>query len=248
MKKNESSASRFVELKKKYFENGISSLTFEEVLELLLMFSDSRVDASGLAKKLSSTFGSLRTVFEAPRVSLKDMGLKDKEAVLLMMMPGLCKKYRICKTELKFHNKPLNTGDEIAEYILPHFTGKRVEVVILLLMDKHKRVRYCGITDEGTINASDVSIMKTLELCVRYKACYAVLAHNHPSGIALPSGKDIEITSRLIKTMKLIGVDLIDHIIFSESEWTFLSELDTTKELFAGEQTLNDKKKPKKTV
>ena len=76
MKKNESSASRFVELKKKYFENGISSLTFEEVLELLLMFSDSRVDASGLAKKLSSTFGSLRTVFEAPRVSLKDMGLK----------------------------------------------------------------------------------------------------------------------------------------------------------------------------
>ena len=71
-----------------------------------------------------------------------------------------------------------------------------------------------------------------LELCVSCNAKYAVLAHNHPSGIALPSEVDITVTKRLIETCSLIGVKLLDHIIFSDTDRTFLSKYEETKALF----------------
>ena len=236
MKKNADSDERFVELKNRYYENGLESLSEQEQLELLLRFSDKRIDSASLAEKLLSEYGCLHTAFEMPFAALSDMGLNDKEAALLMMMPQLYERYRISIVEQKYRGKPLDTDEAVAEYMSPHFSCNREEIVVLLLLSKHRTPLLCDIINDGTVNASDINIRKILELCVSNNAEYAVIAHNHPSGIALPSEKDIDATLRLIEKTSLIGVTLLDHIIFADSERTFLSKLNNTKCLFIKKQ------------
>ena len=232
MKGNAHSSERLDELKNRYCEKGLEQLTDKEILELLLRLSDRRIDAALLSERLMSGFCNLRSVFEAPYVVLKDMGLSDKEAALLMMFPKLYERYQLSIVEQKYRGKALETDNDVAEYISPRLMYKRCEFVVLLLLSKQRRVLYCGVVDEGTVNASDVNIRRILELCVSCNAKYAVLAHNHPSGIALPSEVDITVTKRLIETCSLIGVKLLDHIIFSDTDRTFLSKYEETKALF----------------
>ncbi len=223
---------RRAELKRRYLEDGIEQLSEKEIIELLLRTSDVRVDAETLSEKLINVYGSLRSTFEAPRIPLREIGLNDKETALLMLMPRLYERYMISIAVQKYCGKALDTDEAIAEYIAPRLLRKRCEYVVLLLLSKRRRALYCGVVNDGVANGSDVDIRNILELCVNSNAEYAVLAHNHPSGIPLPSEFDITVTKRLIEKMALLGVTMLDHIIFSETDKTFLSKLEETKDLF----------------
>ena len=119
----------------------------------------------------------------------------------------------------KFRNyDKIVTDDNIADKIKYKFIGRNYEAVVLMLLDSKNKEVFCGVISKGSIASNEIYIRKIVELAIIYNARAAVIAHNHPSGIALPSGEDMVATKRTFESLKLINVYLMDHIIVADDD------------------------------
>lgn len=208
-------------VRKRYLSEGLDSFEDHEILELVLFYSYPRRDTNELAHRLLDTFGSLSAVLEAPVDSLKGAGLCENAAILLRMIPDLSRAY----LDDRNNNKSKIIGyDALGDYFVNKFVGRKDENLILLLMDAKGKEVFCGVISKGSATGSDVPLRKIVDLAMRYNACNAAVAHNHPSGIALPSRADIRATEEMVSTLSVIGVYLIDHFIIADNEYISLRE------------------------
>ncbi len=198
-----------------YLKDGLDNFNNHQILELLLFYALPQKDTNPLAHKLLDEFGSISAVFDAPISQLRRVGLTDNTISLLKLIPDLSRVYNMDKTD--YNSKYIDIS-KLCEYFRPKFIGRVDEVLYVLLLDKKYKELYCGLISKGSINTTDVPIMKILEMAVSYKASFVAIAHNHPTGIALPSPDDIKTTKMLYDALKLINRPLIDHIIVSEDD------------------------------
>ena len=167
-------------------------------------------------------FGTVDAVFDAPMNMLKEVeGIGESAAVFIKMISGLARIYM----ERKFKNieKVPNMSD-INDKITFKFIGRTEELVVIVLLDAKGKVLYEGVVNKGTVNAVDIYARKIIELIVLYNASSVIIAHNHPSGFAVPSVEDIESTSKLNKVLKSMHVELLDHIIVADGDYVSLRD------------------------
>ena len=95
---------------------------------------------------------------------------------------------------------------------------------ILILNTKHKIVAVHEIS-RGTLNASTVHPREVFKPAVLHNAAAIICFHNHPSGEPKPSKEDIEATNRLVEAGKIMGIEVLDHIIVGDDKYTSLKEM-----------------------
>ena len=194
-----------------------------QLLELLLCYASPQGDVNGLARALLDQFGSLAGVFDALPPSLTRVdGVGEHTAVLLKLIPKLAGRYSTIRS---------SPGDILAssraarDYLLPYFqTGPRNEMVYLVCMDAKYKVLGCHKLGEGTVNAADITPRRVVELALAHNASAVLLAHNHVSGLALPSNADLLTTETLARVLREVGVELADHLIFTEDDMVSLKD------------------------
>ena len=194
-----------------------------QLLELLLCYAIPQGDVNGLAHALLDQFGSLAGVFDALPPSLTRVdGVGEHTAVLLKLIPKLAGRYSTIRS---------SPGDILAssraarDYLLPYFqTGPRNEMVYLVCMDAKYKVLGCHKLGEGTVNAADIAPRRVVELALAHNASAVLLAHNHVSGLALPSNADLLTTETLARVLREVGVELADHLIFTEDDMVSLKD------------------------
>lgn len=76
----------------------------------------------------------------------------------------------------------------------------------------------------GSLNASIVHPREVYKEAIKRSAASVICLHNHPSGDPSPSREDVEVTKRLAESGKIIGIDLLDHIIIGENKFVSLKE------------------------
>ena len=135
---------------------------------------------------------------------------------MLNMMPQAFRFYQVDKNK-KIH--ALTTLDKCGEYLVSYFQGRRNENVFLLCLDAKCRVLCCRQLTEGSVNSANLSVRQVVEVALGVGATSVVLAHNHPSGIALPSGEDILSTRRIAAALEAVDVTLVDHIVVSDGDY-----------------------------
>ncbi|MBU4533325.1 MAG: DNA repair protein RadC [Firmicutes bacterium] len=94
---------------------------------------------------------------------------------------------------------------------------------VLLLTTKHRVIRIETVTI-GTLNSSPVHPREVFRPAIKHGACAVVLAHNHPSGDPEPSSQDRQLTQRLVEAGRLIGIEVLDHIIVGDGRFVSLKE------------------------
>ena len=194
-----------------------------QLLELLLCYAIPQGDVNGLAHALLDQFGSLAGVFDALPPSLTRVdGVGEHTAVLLKLIPKLAGRYSTIRS---------SPGDILAssraarDYLLPYFqTGPRNEMVYLVCMDAKYKVLGCHKLGEGTVNAADITPRRVVELALAHNASAVLLAHNHVSGLVLPSNADLLTTETLARVLREVGVELADHLIFTEDDMVSLKD------------------------
>lgn len=217
-------------MREKFLRDGLDGFEPHTVLEILLYNVIPRRDTNEIAHRLMDVFGSLAGVFDAPYEELlKIEGIGETAAALLKMVPPLSRRYLEDKYESGGCVADIETAGEI---LLKKFIGRMNETIILLLMDSKGKLLFSGMINEGTVNAADVYIRKIVELGVRYNATSAIISHNHPSGIALPSREDLLTTRSVHDALALVGVKLIDHIIVADDDYVSIAQSGIMPELF----------------
>lgn len=209
-------------LKQRFLEQGLDGFTDIQALELLLFYSVPRQDTNPIAHKLLEHFGSLSQVLEAPAEELMKVGgIGEHSAVLLSLMNQMSRFYLVDRAR---REKVLPTIDDCARYMMPYFYGRTNETVFLLCLDAKCKALSCKEVGEGTINSAGVSVRKIVETAIREGASTVVLAHNHPSGIALPSTEDIQVTYRVAAALAAVEVQLADHIVVAEDDYVSMAQ------------------------
>ena len=205
-------------MKERFLREGIEHFEPHNVLELLLFYSIPQKDTNETAHKLIERFGSLSAVFDAPFSELiKIEGVKEHSATLIKLIPELAKRY-VSETG-SFSGTFLPTVDDVGKYFKSKYIGVTKETVYLLLLDNKYKVIDCIKIHEGSVNSSAITMRKLIEAAIETKASFAVLAHNHPGGIALPSSDDIFTTRETARAFTLIGVDFLAHILVAGDKY-----------------------------
>ena len=203
-------------IKTRVLEEGLDNFTDIQVLELLLFYAIPRRDTNPIAHALLNRFGSLSQVLEAPVEELKKVeGIGQEAAVFLQLITAAGRYYLVDKN---MQSKVLKTVDQCGQYLLPFFFGRQVETVFLLCLDAKCKVLCCREIGEGSVNSAGISIRKIVETALGANATAVVLAHNHPSGIAIPSGEDIQTTYRIAEALRAVEVHLVDHIVVADGD------------------------------
>lgn len=209
-------------MKKKLLEHGLDAFEPHEVLEILLYYAIPQRNTNDIAKNLIDCFGSISSVLDASMDALKGAGLTEHQAIYLKMMPEITRMYMLDKYE---NPKKVVNYDELAAYIMDKFIGfEEKENVFLMLMDKKGKEVYSGMIAHGDFDGADFSVRDIVMLALNYGAVSAVLAHSHPSGVALPSQADVTATRNVKKALDLVNITLLDHYIVADHDCVSMAE------------------------
>ena len=215
--------------KQKFLASGFENMLDYEILEMLLFYSIPYKNTNVIAHDLINTFGSISSVFDSSVENLKTVdGITENSAILIKMIPNLLQVYSTDKYKLEniFNVK------KACDVFLKKYIGVINETVYLALADSAGRLIYIGKISEGNLNKSHIYIRKLISTVLQHNAKYAILSHNHPSGIALPSLSDIETTKKLKSVLASLDITLIDHIIVANNNAVSLKSSDEFKYIF----------------
>ena len=204
-------------LKQRFLDHGLDDFTEVQALELLLFYAIPQKDTNPIAHNLVNTFGSLSQALEANVEELKKVpGISDHSATLLSLVTELARYYQVNSAE---RTEVLTTLDACGAYLVPRFFGRSNETVFLLCLDAKCKVLGCKEVGEGSVNSAGISIRKIVEIALNMKATTVILAHNHPSGVAVPSAEDVQTTRRLAAALSAVEVHLADHIVVADGDY-----------------------------
>lgn len=203
--------------KQQFLRHGLDAFADHEALELLLFYSIPQQDTNPLAHRLINRFGSLSAVLAAPPEELMQVkGVKASTAVLLSLVPQIYRRARMSLTESE---EILDTAERQGRYFLELFTAQSSEVMYQLCLDAKGRKLNVYKVCEGDVGSVGLSVRTIVENALRCKAALVVLAHNHPSGVALPSAADKCATRQVWDALDPIGICLLDHIIVADDDF-----------------------------
>jgi DNA repair protein RadC len=167
-------------------------------------------------------FGSLSRVLEASPEELMEVNyIGDNVATLFKLVTALGRYYQV---NCAMREKILTTIDECGKYLTPFFFGRQQETVFLLCLDAKCKVLCCEKVGQGGVNSAGVPIRQIVETALKANATSAILAHNHPSGLALPSREDVQTTRRVAAALDAVEIELTDHIIVADQDWVSLAQ------------------------
>lgn len=220
-------------MRQKFLKYGMEGFAPHEQLEFILYYAVPQRDTNPIAHELLNRFHSLSGVMNAPiEELLKVKGVGETAAVYLKMLPQFC---RIYEQDSESGRLRMSSNEEIAQFLSKRFIGRDNEVIVLLLMDSANHVLFCDVVNEGTAVSTNIYIKSVVELAVRYRAVYAVLSHNHPSGNCMPSRQDVLSTRWVYDALQTVEVRLIDHVIVAGKDYVSLRESEILPEIFGDE-------------
>ena len=94
----------------------------------------------------------------------------------------------------------------------------------MLLLNTRNQVMGQRVVYIGNVNSSVIRPAEVLRAAVIESAPSIIIAHNHPSGDPTPSPEDVSITRELVQAGKLLGIDLLDHVVIGGDRWVSLKE------------------------
>lgn len=217
-------------LRETFRKAGTDKIPDHNLLELLLFYSIPRKDTNEIAHRLLATFGSLDRVFNAPYERLLEVeGMGESSALLISMIPGICRRYIESTTEKKIN---LSEPEMMTEYVVSKFYGEKIEKFLMICLDSTGNLINCCELGSGTTGTVMVDKRLTLETAFRNNADTVVFAHNHPNGIAAPSKEDINMTTEFSSLFRKVGIRLADHIIAGGSDVISLASVQKFKPIF----------------
>ena len=203
------------------FNKSPEVLSDHELLEAILFLMIPRVDTNPIAHNLLRLFGSLTAVFNAPPNELCAVKGVGKAVAVRLHLIG--KTYeRMIKEKSK--GKKIRSLSDVSEVVLTDFYNLKKERCAIYLLNARFNILHCLFYDNNEYGKVEAEPKEVLSAITSHKPKYILIAHNHPSGLLMPSIKDDYTTANLVKLCELLDVDVIDHLIIADSEYYSYSQ------------------------
>lgn len=207
-------------LRERFLRSGFKGFADHEIVELLLTFCLPRRDVKPLAKVLLKNFGSIRQIIDADLSHLQAIpGMGTVTPVAIRFIKQLAERY-FWETSTEDQGNVLDTYEALRKFWILRLGSQKREILEVAFLDTHLRLLKEGVVQlaEGVVDRTPVSLRKIVESALEHHAHAIVMAHNHPSGSALPSDGDFAATRKIEKYMTELGITFVDHLIIADNE------------------------------
>ncbi|MBK8181636.1 MAG: DNA repair protein RadC [Candidatus Competibacteraceae bacterium] len=208
--------------REKMLQRGAVALSDAELLAIFLRVGVRGRSAVDLARDLLKQHGGLRILLELDQTGFcATPGLGPAKYVQLQAVLELARRY--LEQTLQRGDAIQSVGDT-RRYLMAKMRHHPHEVFAVLFLDnKHRVIQYEELFF-GTIDSSSVHPRQVVKRALYHNAAAAIIAHNHPSGVAEPSQADELITVRLQEALALVDIRLLDHIVIGDGQVVSLAE------------------------
>lgn len=128
------------------------------------------------------------------------------------------------EASMLYKNRKVSSPNDAYNLLTKFFESIDREELIICSLDTKNQPNTINVVSIGTLNSSLVHPREVFKPAILSNAASIIVAHNHPSGDPSPSKEDLNITQRLKECGKLLGIDLIDHIIIGDNCFISLKE------------------------
>ena len=193
---------------------GAAALSDAELLAMLLRSGSKDLDVLGVSQRMISQAGSLAGLLRWSAQDFRKIkGVGNVKALQLLTVMEVAR--RVLSQEGGVEPL-LDNPQSIYDHMLPHAAGLDVEKVWVLCLNRRNRLIKLVEATSGTATGSLVHAREVFREAIRHSAAAVVCAHNHPSGDPAPSGPDLKVTRELRDAAKLLGIELLDHLILGK--------------------------------
>jgi DNA repair protein RadC len=196
---------------------GVEVLSAQELLALLIGRGVAHRSVLDIAQELMSKFGSIRAISEATIEELSQIkGVGTAKAAQLKACFELGKRQEL-ETEHDFDDYDVKNPQTAVKAIRAGIKDKSKEHFKLIILNTRNKITAINDVSTGTLNASLVHPREVFREAIKKSASSVILVHNHPSGDPEPSEEDLKITRRLVEAGRIIGIEVLDHIIIGKN-------------------------------
>lgn len=208
--------------RERMLQQGAQALSNAELLAILLRTGTVAESAVRLAERILRESGSLRSLTDMrleQLTSIKGVG----PAKALQIQAGIELGRRLARAA--FEERPvIRSPHDAAGLLMEELRFLNKEHFVCLFLNTKNHVIGQETVSVGSLNATVVHPREVYRSAIQRSSASIICAHNHPSGDPTPSSEDIDLTSRLAEAGRIVGIELLDHLIIGDRKFVSLKE------------------------
>lgn len=201
---------------------GSNHLSNQELLAILLGSGTKRESVMDLSNRVLMHFEGLKLLSDATIEELTAIkGIGPAKGVVILAAIEVGKRMNEYKPDEKY---TIRSPEDGANYVMEEMRSLAQEHFVVIFLNTKNEIIHRQTIFIGSLNASIVHPREVFREAVKRSAASIICAHNHPSGDPAPSQEDIHVTRRLVESGKMIGIELLDHLIIGDRKFVSLKE------------------------
>lgn len=208
--------------RERFIQNGPESLSNHELIAILLRTGTKDESVLQLSNRLLTNFEGLRLLKAATLEEMTEIkGIGQAKAIQILAAVEIGRRI----ANLNYTDRyVIRSPEDGANYVMNDMRFLSQEHFVCLYLNTKNQVLHKQTIFIGSLNASIVHPREVFREALKRSAASIICLHNHPSGDPAPSREDIEVTKRLVECGKMIGIDVLDHLIIGENKFVSLKE------------------------
>lgn len=208
--------------RERLFSAGEQALNNRELLAILLSTGTKETSALGLADRVLSRAGSLRALStHHPEELQRIPGIGKAKAAQLRAAFELARRLPL---ESRTERVAIHHPGDVASLLMADMRDRDREIFKVLMLDTKHRILAIDTLSVGDLSGTLVHPRELFKSVIQRSSAAVILVHNHPSGDPEPSPEDIDLTARLVAGGRLLGIEVLDHIIIGDNKYASLKE------------------------
>lgn len=209
-------------LREKFLQGDLDGFLDYEIVELLLTLGTPRKDCKAIAKETIKEFKGLRGVLDASFEELQNIkGIGPSNAFGVKLFQAISERYAKERIPRKI---PLTSPHAVINYLQKKIGREKKEHFLLIALDTRNNLVKTSDISIGILNSSLIHPREVFKEAIQANAAKVIVAHNHPGGDPDPSKEDLAVTKRLVEAGRIIDIEVIDHIIVTNTGFVSFKE------------------------
>ena len=200
---------------------GAQALSDDEILAILIGIGTRERSALVIANSAFREIGGLRALGHADVTRLRAAGLGFATAIRVAAACELGRRVVLAGSE----GERCDTPELAAVALAPHFAHLERECLAVALLSRKQRLLAVTPIYYGSVAGTPVRVAELFTEAIRRQAPAILMAHNHPSGDPTPSADDIRTTREAANAARILGIELLDHLVFGAARWVSLRRI-----------------------
>lgn len=207
--------------RERLIRNGPESLSNAELLGIILRTGSKEENVVSLSNRILSKYSIKQLSLTNVSRLMQENGVGKAKAAQIAAVFELARRLETFVEEPK---RKICSPKDVYTLMYPKMREQKKEKFITLCLDTKNQILKEEVVSIGSLNASIVHPREVFKSALMESSASVIMVHNHPSGDPSPSREDIMVTKKIVEGGKLLGIDVLDHIIIGDGRYVSLKD------------------------